>query len=252
MPTHPCPTCERTFSTERGMRQHHTKVHGEPLPNRTCSECGERFYDPKARRTYCEDCYTGAGEQNGNWKGAKERAACRRCGEDFEYYPSNKEGVFCPDCVDEAEEFLGSPSYDGKLTEKVTTPCEQCGDEVTLRQSKRNYGAGRFCSRNCLSRWQSENWQGEDHPNWNGGWNEFRVNGWSKAKREALERDDHRCQSCGATASELGREPDIHHIVPVRTFDDPDTAHTLENLIALCPSCHTAVEHGGESAPSPE
>jgi hypothetical protein len=248
MPPYPCPTCNRTLSTERGMRQHHTKVHDEPLPNRTCSECGEEFYDPKARRTYCDDCYTGTGEQNGNWKDAKAVATCRRCGDDFEYYPSDKEGVFCPECVADAEEFLGTPSYEGKLTEKVTTLCEQCGDEVTLRRSKRNYGAGRFCSRECLAQWQSENWQGEDHPNWNGGWNEFRVNGWSKARRDALARDNHRCQSCGVSASELDQEPDVHHIVPVRTFADPDTAHALENLITLCRSCHMKVEHGEISA----
>ena len=61
-----CPTCGKSLNTERGMRQHHTKVHGDPLPNRTCEACGEEFYDPEARRTYCEDCYTEAGTQNGN------------------------------------------------------------------------------------------------------------------------------------------------------------------------------------------
>lgn len=84
------------------MRQHHTKVHDTPLPNRTCGECGEEFYDPKARRTHCEDWYTEAGEQNGNWNGAKAQADCERCGSEFEYYPSDKDGMYCSACVEEA------------------------------------------------------------------------------------------------------------------------------------------------------
>ena len=51
-----CPTCGKSLNTEQGSRQHHTKVHGDPLPNRTCEECGEEFYDPKARRMYFTLC----------------------------------------------------------------------------------------------------------------------------------------------------------------------------------------------------
>jgi hypothetical protein len=67
-----CPTCGTSLSTRQGMRQHHTKMHGEPLPNRTCTGCDERFYDPKARREYCGDCNPNAGSNNGNWKHAAE------------------------------------------------------------------------------------------------------------------------------------------------------------------------------------
>ena len=127
-----CLTCGKSLASERGMRQHHTKVHDEPLPNRTCGECGEEFYDPKARRTYCEDCYTGAGRQNGNWKGAKEETDCEICGSEFEYYPSDKNGVYCPECVVEAEEFLGTPSYADKDIPRVDTECEHCCETFTV------------------------------------------------------------------------------------------------------------------------
>ena len=66
-----CPTCGRSLSTKQGMRQHHTKAHGDPLPNRTCEGCDTEFYDPKTRRRYCDDCDPNAGEHNGNWKGRK-------------------------------------------------------------------------------------------------------------------------------------------------------------------------------------
>lgn len=67
---------------------------------------------------------------------------------------------------------------------------------------------------------------------------------WREMRREVLERDDHRCQKCTSTEAEVGREPDVHHIEPARTFGDPQDAHDPDNLVALCPSCHATAEHG--------
>lgn len=52
-----CPTCGKSLRTERGPRQHHTKVHGDPLPTRTRTGCGTAFSDSKARREFCADCH---------------------------------------------------------------------------------------------------------------------------------------------------------------------------------------------------
>ena len=131
-----CPTCGMSLNTEQGTRQHYTEVHEDPLPNRTCEECNEAFYDPKARRTYCDDCYTGAGEQNGNWKGAKERTECEICRSEFEYYPSDKNGVYCSECVAESEQFLGTPSYPDKDIPRVDTECEHCGETYTVVKTR--------------------------------------------------------------------------------------------------------------------
>jgi len=102
-----CPTCDKELSCERGVRQHHTKVHGEPLPNRTCKGCGVEFYDEKAQLNYCEDCDSRAGEHNGNYRDATETTTCKTCDEQFEYYPSNKDGVYCSDCVSESDGLSG-------------------------------------------------------------------------------------------------------------------------------------------------
>jgi hypothetical protein len=150
-----CPTCGKSLNTEQGMRQHHTKVHGDPLPNRTCEECEERFYDPKARRTYCEDCYTGAGRQNGNWKDAKEQAECERCGDEFEYYPLDKDGVYCSACVEAADEFLGTPSYAGEEFPRTERECEHCGEVFTVLNTTLRREPCRFCSQECLYNWMS-------------------------------------------------------------------------------------------------
>jgi len=114
-----CPTCGKSLNTEHGMRQHHTKVHGDPIPNRTCKGCETEFYDPKARKTYCEDCNPNAGEHNGNWRDAQESTECVECGTEFKYYPSDKDGVYCSECVEEVDKFLGTPSYADKDIPRV-------------------------------------------------------------------------------------------------------------------------------------
>lgn len=243
-----CPSCGHSFESRRGARQHHTKVHGEPLDNRTCSGCGDSFYDPKARREYCDDCDPNAGRNNGNWRGAKEETECERCGSTFEYYPSNKDGVYCPDCVKRADEFLGTPYAEVVEAERQTKRCDYCGTEQEVLQSEIERGHGRFCSRECLSEWMSENWTGEDHHRWKGGETRYLGN-WKKARKEALQRDDNECQLCGKGADEIGRNPDVHHIKPIREHEDPRQAHDLENLITLCRSCHSKVEHRTESVP---
>ncbi|MFH5800332.1 HNH endonuclease [Haladaptatus sp. CMAA 1911] len=51
------------------------------------------------------------------------------------------------------------------------------------------------------------------------------------------------------TREELGRNPDVHHIVPVRWFIDSgfhtiEDAHFLDNVASLCSSCHRKAEYG--------
>jgi len=61
---------------------------------------------------------------------------------------------------------------------------------------------------------------------------------------------------CGKERAETGHEPDVHHIEPVRNFDDPQDAHTLDNVVCLCRSCHRYAEIGeisrSESQPKAE
>jgi len=113
----------RTLTTERGT-WHHAKVHDDPLPNRTCKGCGTEFYDGKAQLAFCDNCNPNAGKHNGNWKDAKETADCRICGAEFDYYPSEKKGVYRPHCVEASREFLGTPSG-GKRDIRLPDPTGQ-------------------------------------------------------------------------------------------------------------------------------
>lgn len=64
--------------------------------------------------------------------------------------------------------------------------------------------------------------------------------GWSALRRQIRERDGYRCQACGIL--EAGREHDVHHKIPFRTFVTAQEANQLNNLVTLCPTCHRRVE----------
>jgi DEAD/DEAH box helicase domain-containing protein len=71
---------------------------------------------------------------------------------------------------------------------------------------------------------------------------------WARQRQRARERDGMRCRHCGRPEAP-GREHDVHHLRPFRTFDyrpGENTAYLLanrlSNLITLCPECHPRVE----------
>lgn len=241
-----CPTCDKELDTEQGLRIHHTRVHDITLPNRQCKGCETWFYDSQSRREFCDECDPNAGEHNGNWEDAKETASCERCNFTFEYYPSDKPGVYCPDCVADSDEFLGD-SYT-KDAERVDKDCEQCDESMTVLQSRLDRGNGRFCSQECLGDWLSENVTGDQHHRWKGG-ESWYTGDWLEVRATARKRDNYECQACCKTHEENGQRLDVHHIRPVREFDDPQDAHRLDNVVTLCRSCHGKVEAG--SVPTP-
>lgn len=244
-----CPTCGKSLSNEQGMRQHHTKVHDEPLPNRTCDGCDSEFYDPKARLAYCDDCDPNVGEHNGNWKEAQERAICEICDSEFSFYPSDKDGRFCTECVEEADGLL--PENPAEKIERINTECPNCGETIAVLPSRlERRKRGVFCDNSCYGTWLSEHVVGENHHQWEGG-NRNYGKKWWQIRRAALERDNSECQLCEKGTSQIGRKPDVHHLQRVRDFDDPQDAHTLNNVISLCRSCHRCVETGAVDAPLP-
>ncbi|MFO7925797.1 MAG: HNH endonuclease [Halobacteriota archaeon] len=126
--------------------------------------------------------------------------------------------------------------------------CDHCGSTV-VRQSKNLTGEHLLCSDDCLYEWLSETFTGEGHPNWKGGSTQNYGRGWQRVRKLALERDGHACVVCGATKAELGRNLDVHHIVPVRASVETPVAtefdaHHLENVVCLCPACHRKAEFG--------
>jgi transposase len=92
--------------------------------------------------------------------------------------------------------------------------------------------------------------EGENHPYWKGGVDLDYKQGWRVIRKQALHRDQHRCQRCGMTEpenrAEFSKGLHVHHITPYREFEDDEKAHSLDNLITLCVDCHFNVEYNGE------
>lgn len=105
------------------------------------------------------------------------------------------------------------------------------------------------CSQGCDSERRKKTYTGEENPNWKGGHIGYYGDEWSASRREVRERDENVCQICSIDEEDLGFKPHVHHIKPVRSFDNPNNAHTMKNMIQLCPVCHNKAEHGKVKVP---
>lgn len=68
---------------------------------------------------------------------------------------------------------------------------------------------------------------------------------WRENRWRAKFRDGFQCVECGITESQhrhrkdlWGRGLHVHHITPVREYDDYSDAHVLDNLETVCDACH--------------
>jgi len=199
----------------------------------SCDYCGDEFEkypsEINDEENYCsKKCYQTSVD-------AKETCKCNNCGEKFQETTSRIKqgrGKFCSiECKHESGQ------------EEVV--CDYCGEKTTKPQSFVNMHEKNFCDKECEANWTSENNRGKDHPNWKEkslpknadyGYN------WAKMRERTLERDNHMCKICGKTEEEIGRKPSVHHIKPLRTFDKPEEANYLDNLVALCKEHHRELE----------
>lgn len=122
--------------------------------------------------------------------------------------------------------------------------CARCGETVVRTPSKLEATENSFCSRECFYDWtrKTDARSGENNHMWKGGGDPYYGTNWHQQREARLEQDGYECRVCGMTNSEHHREYDaslhVHHIRPLREFDDPCEANDLNNLVTLCHSCH--------------
>jgi DEAD/DEAH box helicase domain-containing protein len=73
---------------------------------------------------------------------------------------------------------------------------------------------------------------------------------WQEQRQRVRARDHYRCTQCG-THEPPGRQHDVHHLIPFRTFgyvagfnEKYREANRLENLVLVCRTCHRRLESG--------
>lgn len=117
--------------------------------------------------------------------------------------------------------------------------CTECGKEFDDPADGRKRVSGKvFCSVACCNMHRV----GPNATFWKGGHPEYYGSAWRPMRKLVRKRDGKSCRRCGEATA---RWPDVHHVKPVRTFVDPNLAHTMTNMVSLCPRCHKHVEHKG-------
>lgn len=272
-----CPSCEKSFSSKHGRKSHHTQVHGEslvdPPDGPQCPACGDTLPSEIGLKRHHKlahgeslvnnsdgpECPTCGRNDFKNERGMKMHhkqmhgeslagveVECEWCGDALRVPPENHRAAdrhFCKDdnCRSKWMESLDktqSPRWSGG---KQIYQCANCGSDVQ-RHSGNTHGENVFCDRDCYTSWKGGQMTGPNHFNWKGGSEPYYGEDWLEQRRRALKRDDHTCQSCGHSPCDGSRDLDVHHIRPLRTFDDPADANALDNLVSLCRSCHSTWE----------
>ena len=203
--------------------------------NKKCIYCGDSFI---SKRKDAVSCGKRDLLHRQNEKQRYVECLCNFCGKEFkkrvgDYNRTNRNNKkhFC------SSECSASSHY-YELT------CSTCGKKYSKVKSKiygKNYN---FCSRKC----QDENIdyipRGKEHYFYkDGNSSSNRGKGWKRIRKQVRKRDNNTCQHCGITKYDIGKELDVHHIIPYRKFDNSDEANDFDNLITLCPSCHHREEH---------
>lgn len=176
-----CPKdgCEYQSGSEKGVKIHHSKTHGESIVEEeaVCNWCDEPFtYDPKDKGgefcslscygKYCSEHKTGEDAP----QYSKVAITCEWCHEEFRVKKSWADSrKFCSrECMGkhQSEAWAGeqSPVWDGG---DATVSCSHCGDDYTVTPAK--VERTQYCSKSCQYRHQSERYSQSGNPSWNGG-----------------------------------------------------------------------------------
>jgi hypothetical protein len=159
----------------------------------------------------------------------KIKRICFICGAPILYKPSEFAKIKGNNC------FCSKKCYGIYLSKKIDFSCKLCGSHFTRTPCQIRVGGGIFCSLDC----QHKFYKGENHPNWKDGSTSrpYRKGFNKKLKRAIKDRDNHKCVICGVPEAETIQGLDVHHI------DYNKDNHNINNLIALCHSCHARTNH---------
>jgi endogenous inhibitor of DNA gyrase (YacG/DUF329 family) len=205
---------------------------------KTCQQCGELF-DPVNERPshpakYCSRACRDTAQRT------RVALVCVQCGQEFHRKAymaqwSRERGPFCGfRCYGKWQ----SVHCIGVGRKRITVTCHTCGKAFEKQPSAVNK-THNFCSRACLAIWRSSlDWSGENNPSWLGGHTAYRGGNWHTQGALARKRDKDTCQHCGLERKSLP----VHHKIPFHLFERYQDAKQLDNLITLCPTCHSKAD----------
>ena len=125
------------------------------------------------------------------------------------------------------------------VSDDISTRCARCRDKIVVPAWYIEQTQLHFCDATCRQAWT------EAEPSFEvkfGKASKWRGANWEIQAREARARDSFACQACCVSEEALGRQLDVHHKIPYRSFPSNLEANKLENLVSVCPSCHAKLE----------
>lgn len=215
-----CPSEERTTCSKK-CQYKYFEIAYEDKDERECVKCGSSFeVIASSKQKYCSTKCLGLSQE-----GRREKYKCSECGKEFKDLPS-ADRVYCSrECKYKSQR------------NKVNRTCNYCNKEYVTTPKDNLY----YCSLECMGKDR----RGSNHMNWKGGVSLSYGNNWWQNREKVLERDNYSCVICGKSKEETEDLLDVHHIVPLRKFDDMKKANRFDNLITLCRSHHLKVEGWG-------
>ena len=211
-----------------------------------CDDCGKvRVLNKRDYHALCSSC-TRKGKNSPHWKGGKAKLICEICGTEIPIWPSlikRGNGRFCsPACYAkwQSKHRRGKDSFKWQGG-KIMQICEICGTKFPVNPSLIKYGFGRFCSPKCKQKWMSENFSGENHPNWKGGisFGKYCSKFNNKFKEYIRDKFGRICFLCSKTEEGEGRKLSVHH-VNYNKGCGCDGDETCQ-FVPLCRSCNSKV-----------
>ena len=186
-----------------------------------CPTCGKSFEKLKSsKKVFCSRQCSGIAKRKTHF--------CKRCGKPL----TNHWAKYCPECIHVVRI---ENNYN-----RIETTCAECGKTLYIIPSVYYKNINNFCNVECMSKYYSKHYSGENSPAWKGGKRHY-AGHWLKSRDDARERDNYTCQLCGVTENEWHKEMDVHHIKNYRLFEDKERANELSNLVCLCNKCHSFV-----------
>ncbi len=132
--------------------------------------------------------------------------------------------------ISKAKKGKKSSNYiDGRTNKKYY--CKICNNKISIFSGIYQRGICWNCSRKEVGK----KIRGKNHGNWQDGksFEEYGAGFDNALKEQVRFRDKYKCQVCGCSQLENGRQFDVHHI----NYNKKN--NNINNLIALCISCHT-------------
>jgi hypothetical protein len=210
-----------------------------------CDFCG-KLSEKSPSHMNEENNYCSRSCGNKDMSADKPSVKCNYCGEEFEVTPSRynqSDNFYCnKKCETKWRNENAKYGEDNHNYERIDTECDYCGESISVIKWEYNNYDHNFCDNKCSYDWRSENIKGENHPNYKDGSAPKKYpREFYRMRDDVLDKYSQTCLVCGMDDKEHRKKYNkgicVHHI------DGDVDNNELSNLVVLCQTCNSRVEH---------